>query len=577
MIRMVSASLPRGLTYSLLARTAGPNSRKDRVVTEHQPLDGVSQVKRSDSNYGQWRCQEKLGEGGNGQVWRAVNSCGESAALKVLAHLSNKSNSKARRRFEDEIRALQGLSDVEGILPVIEYSLPGDADNQAPWYVMPLAKPISEYLESKGYEEAVSAILEIGRTLAKLHERRICHRDIKPANILVRDGKFFLADFGLVDFPDKRDVTTKRERIGARWTIAPEMERNSQVADAMPADVYSLAKTLWILLTRRMDGFEGQYDPQSVNALSNFDLFESDRGDFHPNPPSLYTRPLDDLLKLSTDNDPSRRPIVSDFVERLGQWLLVLKDFQQRVSSQWYDVQVTLFPRILPTRATWESIDAIVDVLKILSNYDNLNHMLFPGSGGLDLLGVEYGLEPDSIELVVGDKSICLVKPIRLMFESFELDWEWNYFRLEVGGLEPTGLTKVHRKLEYLYEVGRNLYVSEREWYRDQENDQTYPRESRSVSRCMGGSFLFVKKTSLYNQIGATYDGRHDQLSADEFRDYIRENGYEAKELLNDQQLKRLASEKGYTIEHLVRAHFEAKFRQEYIDRFGSRYADAPE
>lgn len=93
----------------------------------------------------------------------------------------------------------------------------------------------------------------------------------------------------------------------------------------------------------------------------------------------------------------------------------------------------------------------------------------------------------------------------------------------------------------------------------------------------MGGSFLFVKKTSLYNQIGATYDGRHDQLSADEFRDYIRENGYEAKELLNDQQLKRLASEKGYTIEHLVRAHFEAKFRQEYIDRFGSRYADAPE
>lgn len=76
----------------------------------------------------------------------------------------------------------------------------------------------------------------------------------------MKNDQFFLADFGLVDDPDKADITSTGEQIGAKRTIAPEMKWSSQRADGKPADVYSLAKTLWILLTGRRDSFEGQYD-----------------------------------------------------------------------------------------------------------------------------------------------------------------------------------------------------------------------------------------------------------------------------------------------------------------------------
>jgi len=36
----------------------------------------------------------------------------------------------------------------------------------------------------------------------------------------------------------------------------PEMRRNPDKADGKCADVYSLAKTLWILLTKETKGFE---------------------------------------------------------------------------------------------------------------------------------------------------------------------------------------------------------------------------------------------------------------------------------------------------------------------------------
>ena len=45
------------------------------------------------------------------------------------------------------------------------------------------------------------------------------------------DNEYYLADFGLVDYPDKEDVTTKFESVGSKWTMAPEMRRSPQVAD----------------------------------------------------------------------------------------------------------------------------------------------------------------------------------------------------------------------------------------------------------------------------------------------------------------------------------------------------------
>ncbi len=68
--------------------------------------------------------------------------------------------------------------------------------------------------------------------------------------------------------------------------------------------------------------------------------------------------------------------------------------------------------------------------------------MFYPGGGGMDLMGARIGREPKTIELLVdeNEKYVGLVKPRKLVFESFGFDMEWNYFRLENDELVPSGV-----------------------------------------------------------------------------------------------------------------------------------------
>ncbi|MBK7444553.1 MAG: protein kinase [Ignavibacteria bacterium] len=89
----------------------------------------------------------------------------------------------------------------------------------------------------------IEAVIQVAETLPKnFIRKKIYHRDIKPANILFYNSRFSLADFGLVDYPNKKEVSLKNEEIGAKWTMAPGDEKRIIKADAAKADIYSLAK-----------------------------------------------------------------------------------------------------------------------------------------------------------------------------------------------------------------------------------------------------------------------------------------------------------------------------------------------
>ena len=199
------------------------------------------------NTFGKWRLFSFIGAGGNGEVWQATNDDGASQeyAIKLLRN----TGSIGYTRFTDEVKIVKENCDIEGLLPIIDDCLPPNPKKDTPWYVMPLAIPLNKYLEDKSPEERVGAILSISHTLVKLHSKGISHRDIKPPNVLVIDDQIFLSDFGLVEYPGKKEITIKEKDVGARWTIAPEMKRNPDVADGKAADVYSTAKTLWIVLT----------------------------------------------------------------------------------------------------------------------------------------------------------------------------------------------------------------------------------------------------------------------------------------------------------------------------------------
>jgi serine/threonine protein kinase len=74
------------------------------------------------------------------------------------------------------------------------------------------------------------------------------HRDIKPDNLYELEGTYLVGDFGLVTYPEKSPVTRHGRKLGPIDFMAPEMWGSADTADAEKADVWSLAKTMWVFL-----------------------------------------------------------------------------------------------------------------------------------------------------------------------------------------------------------------------------------------------------------------------------------------------------------------------------------------
>lgn len=462
--------------------------------------------------FGCWCLSEFLGGGGNGEVWKCKGDEGEEKAIKLL----KKVKPKAYARFKDEMAALDECKDIAGILAISDRHLPTDLNSDVPFFIMPLAKPAETFIFSETIENKIDAIIQIAETLEKVHERRIYHRDIKPGNILFFEGRFCLADFGLVDYPNKRDISAFNEEIGPKWTMAPEMRRQSSTADPVKADIYSLAKTLWIFLTSQLKGFDGQYSKNSINDLR---LFLRD----------CYTSPLDELLIASTDNDPAKRPPLSQFINRLYSWKDVSVNFHKRNQEEWYEALQRLFPSGFPNTVEWTERKDIINVLNHLTSYDNLNHTFFPDGGGLDLKGAKIATEADCIELDFG--RIEIVKPKRLIFESFGYSPIWNYFRLELHELKPAvNIEMTPNYSSFLSERGREdvAELSPGKYYPEsilevepRKSPYNITSKSRRISRRLRGNFVIFCKRSVYNLASDTYDARHNRMNAEAFRKYI--------------------------------------------------------
>lgn len=454
---------------------------------------------------GSWTLRKQLGKGGNGQVWRADDNTGHKAALKVLT----KYKVIARKRFRDEILIMQSCG-VEGIVPLLDAATFDPEGDMPAWYAMPIGIPMSKSRLVAELGDLTSAFIRLAKTLASLHMKEVSHRDIKPANIVVIEGEPFLGDFGLVDFPDKDDLTGLREQIGPKWTMAPEIWRTSQDADLRPADVYALAKSFWILLTGIEDGFEGRYDGSARLSITRYCGDE-------------FVDPLEQLLADATDHDPARRPGANEFAERLQDWLETTTSFRKRNPLEWKSAQLKLFPLSVPRRAEWNDLGEIVRVLKTLGHKTNLNHLFFPSGGGLDLNdALQSAIEPGCIELVT-DGLANLCRPSLLTFEGFSESFAWSYLRLDCGELGPSGVYEDLGNAQYeeVTDLGDGHYVDRYFGDEGEYAGERLPRRARTLSRYFGGAFLIVQKTSVYNKISATYDARHSKMSRDQFREYM--------------------------------------------------------
>lgn len=230
--------------------------------------------------------------------------------MKVLFKV--KPESEQYRRFVGEIEVLCRLNGTEGVLSLLDFDLPAPtAEIPRPWFVMPVAIGITDALsaEQAGPERVIEAIAEVAGTLARLHACDVAHRDIKPENLYYYNGSWAVGDFGLAEFPGQPLLTGNERWLGPLHFLAPEMLAHPANAAGAPADVYSLAKTLWVLATGQRWPPPGELRVE-VPQLALSSYADHDR-----------IRLLVGLLERMTRHDPVGRPTMAKVHEELRAWL----------------------------------------------------------------------------------------------------------------------------------------------------------------------------------------------------------------------------------------------------------------
>ncbi len=202
-------------------------------------------------NFGRYVLQERLGQGGMGQVFRAYDSeLRRNVALKLPLLDSDDPNQIERFRSEARMAA---TIEHPGICQIYDI---GEIDRQQ-FITMKLVdgKSLSDLLkEGKTFttRQAVVLVRKVAEALAVAHEKGIIHRDIKPANIMLTSkGEPIVVDFGLAhqSIPSQSRLTQTGAALGTP-AYMPVEQANGDIRNInQRSDVYSLTGVLFRLLS----------------------------------------------------------------------------------------------------------------------------------------------------------------------------------------------------------------------------------------------------------------------------------------------------------------------------------------
>ncbi len=275
-----------------------------------------TEVKRA-RELGSYSLEEKLGEGGMGEVWRARHRMlARPAAIKLIRPSFARDgrggvSDEAVRRFEREAQVIARLRSPH----TVELFDFGIADDGAFYYVMELldgldADSLLRRFGPTPPERAIYLLRQVCHSLSEAQSCGLVHRDIKPANIfLCRYGEEYdfvkVLDFGIVrtvrDAEDTSAVRTRENAVqGTPAFIAPEQAMGSDL-DAR-ADIYATGCVAYWLLT-------GQF---VFTAETPMGLLVQ-HAQTPPTPPSARTdlpipTALDELVLSCLAKDPANRP-----------------------------------------------------------------------------------------------------------------------------------------------------------------------------------------------------------------------------------------------------------------------------
>jgi serine/threonine-protein kinase len=276
------------------AETPGPSASESKPPPPNGPDAPAGSFPKP---FGKYRLLEKLGKGGMGVVYKAVEvPLDRVVALKIVlagAHATP----EQMARFQVEARAVARLKH-ENVVLIYE----AHQHDEVPYFTMELLEggSLLERLKQHTFtaHQAAELMQALAGAMEAAHQKGIVHRDLKPGNVLLdAHGTPKVADFGLAKLLDANLVATESDvAMGTAAYMAPEQAAGGSKDVGPAADVYSLGAILYELLCGR--------PPFQGNRIELLDQVRTQE----PPPPARWQPGIDRTLEAICLKCLEKRP-----------------------------------------------------------------------------------------------------------------------------------------------------------------------------------------------------------------------------------------------------------------------------
>jgi serine/threonine protein kinase len=305
--------------------------------------DMVWTAQQQARSLGSYQLEERVGQGGMGEVWRATHRLlARQAAIKLVRPETLGGDAATRRkalaRFEREAQATASLRSAH----TIELYDFGVSEAGTFYYVMELlagcdAAVLVERFGPTPAGRAVHLLRQVCDSLGEAHAAGLVHRDVKPSNVFVcRYGRAVdfvkVLDFGLVKprVVTGTQLTADNVVSGTPAFMSPEQVVGKREVDAR-SDLYAAGCLGYWLLTARYV-FEGANPVQIMMGHL--------KGT--PEPPSRRAElpipeKLDEILMACLEKDPANRPQTADELAAALAGVAGIEEWTLERAERWWE------------------------------------------------------------------------------------------------------------------------------------------------------------------------------------------------------------------------------------------------
>lgn len=386
------------------------NRSLNQLLAVHDCLELLQRVwphERSTSKIGPFELVSRIGKGGMGTVWKAIQSepIQRDVAIKFIN--SEAINPQIVQRFNNERQHLAVLNHAN-IARIIDA---GTTENGRLFYAMELVDGVdlSSFCDNNrlSLNERIHLFLAVCDAIQHAHQTGIIHRDIKPSNVLVTDsnGKptVKVIDFGLAKLlhsnrgpgqsNDGHNETVSNDSIdgraiGSLWYMSPEQTGIPTRPIDSRTDVFSLGVLLYQIVTGRVWLDKNDFENASVvdvlvainertpispsERISNFTPADSEAHaeNLRESPSRLYKRLVNDLdwiILKTLEKDPAKRyQSVSELAAELRRFLDD-RPILIREKSSWYKFKKTIVRNRVASFAVFSLLTVTLSAMCLLS------------------------------------------------------------------------------------------------------------------------------------------------------------------------------------------------------------------